>query len=211
MKIISHRGYWTADKEKNSLEAFQRSLASGFGIETDLRDYNQQLVISHDIAGASCIAAEKFFEICQNINSSLTLALNIKSDGLQQKLNELLNKYQISNYFVFDMNTPDALIYLKSGFNTFTRQSDYENQPHFYQQAHGVWMDSFEKDWINRDDIQFHLKQDKMVCLVSPELHQRDHMLFWQKLAAMPAINNPHIFLCTDYPNKAKEFFHGKD
>lgn len=39
MLILSHRGLWRHYHEKNSFEAFKKSFSSGFGIETDLRDY----------------------------------------------------------------------------------------------------------------------------------------------------------------------------
>ena len=46
MKIIAHRGFWIKDSEKNTVKAFERALENGFGIETDLRDYNQKIVAS---------------------------------------------------------------------------------------------------------------------------------------------------------------------
>ena len=39
MKIISHRGWWRAEIEKNTPRAFQRTLSAGFGTETDVRDF----------------------------------------------------------------------------------------------------------------------------------------------------------------------------
>ena len=49
MRVVSHRGYWRDDAEKNSLPAFERSFALRFGIETDLRDAVGRLVVSHGI------------------------------------------------------------------------------------------------------------------------------------------------------------------
>jgi len=46
--ILAHRGAWTVPKERNSAEALKRALKSGFGIETDLRDLDGTVVISHD-------------------------------------------------------------------------------------------------------------------------------------------------------------------
>ena len=48
MIIISHRGIGFR-KEQNTLGAFAECFKSGFGIETDIRDYNGKLVVSHDI------------------------------------------------------------------------------------------------------------------------------------------------------------------
>ena len=50
MVILSHRGYWK-DARKNSVDAFKASFVREFGTETDIRDYNGELVISHDCSG----------------------------------------------------------------------------------------------------------------------------------------------------------------
>jgi nucleoside-diphosphate-sugar epimerase len=51
MNIISHRGFWLKDEEKNTIQAFERSFEFGFGTETDIRDYKGELVISYDMLG----------------------------------------------------------------------------------------------------------------------------------------------------------------
>ena len=56
MKILSHRGYWKTAEEKNTATAMHRSFSLGFGTETDVRDYNGKLVISHDIPDSSAIS-----------------------------------------------------------------------------------------------------------------------------------------------------------
>lgn len=55
MIVLSHRGYWKNSLEKNKFVAFERSFSMGFGTETDIRDFNGELVISHDIADKDCI------------------------------------------------------------------------------------------------------------------------------------------------------------
>ena len=88
MRIISHRGYWKHEIEKNSLTALLRSLNTGFGLETDIRDYSGELVISHDIPGKSVLSFDDFLQCSVNlcVEKNLTLGLNIKSDGLAAKL-----------------------------------------------------------------------------------------------------------------------------
>ena len=211
MKILSHRGYWKTASEKNTTIAFERSFSLRFGTETDIRDYGGKLVISHDIADENSITVEHLFEIYKSYDSQLPLALNIKADGLQAKLKELLIAYRIENYFVFDMSIPDTLGYLKAGIRCFTRQSEYEPTPALYDQAAGVWMDSFLDDWIEEQHIDLHLTADKQVCLVSPDLHKRYHNPFWIKLSKMRIIDSDNIMLCTDNPEDAKEFFYGKN
>jgi len=48
-----------------------------------------------------CISAKEMFEIYNKYDNRLPLALNVKADGLQIKLKELLQVYKITNYFVF--------------------------------------------------------------------------------------------------------------
>lgn len=205
MQILSHRGYWEIPEEKNSIVAFKKSFGLGFGTETDIRDYKGELVIAHDIASKEDISLDEFFEIYKSYDENLYLALNIKSDGLQKKLKEKLEKFKITNYFVFDMSVPDGLGYLKNCFNTFTRQSEYETNPSFYNKAIGVWLDSFNEDWITNSQITKHLENNKLVCIVSPELHKRPYLKVWEKYKNLAKEKN--LFLCTDFPEEAKKFF----
>lgn len=211
MKILSHRGYWRAEEEKNTPVAFRRSFENGFGLETDIRDFGGELVLSHDMANKDTMKLEKFFMVYSGFRRDLPLALNIKTDGLQQRLKGLLKKFGVSNYFVFDMSVPDTLAYLKEGLITFTRQSEYEPVPVFYKDAKGVWVDCFFKEWVDEATISRHLEQGKYVCVVSPELHGRKHHAFWKKLSAMKIIASDQVMLCTDYPEEARSYFCGKN
>lgn len=208
MNILSHRGYWKSPAEKNTEEAFRRSFELGFGTETDFRDFNSQLVISHDVPKPDAMPASRFFEIYQSFSSDLPLAINIKSDGLQQLIREAIETYRIKNYFLFDMSVPDGLVYVRQGgFQVFTRQSEYEKVPAFYEEARGVWMDMFLSDWIKEEDIIAHLEKGKKVCIVSPDLHKRAHLPFWEQLSRMSIIQSDHLMLCTDFPDEAKTLF----
>ena len=60
MIILSHRGYWKLESEKNKPIAFDRSFSLGFGTETDIRDYRGKLVISHDLADENSIQLSEF-------------------------------------------------------------------------------------------------------------------------------------------------------
>ena len=203
MNILSHRGYWLVPEEKNTPVAFERALCHGFGIETDIREFNGELVISHDIATKGSQPFSDFLSLYSHF-SPVTLALNIKADGLQSLLYEALIHYGIQNYFVFDMAVPDGLLYFNHGFNVFTRQSEQELIPSFYYQAQGVWMDCFLNDWATPELIDQHTKNGKKVCIVSPELHKRPYLDYWLKLSN---IKTHDIMLCTDVPREAYDFF----
>lgn len=209
MIILSHRGYWKDNTEKNSPVAFERSFSMGFGTETDIRDFDGELVISHDIASNECISVEEFFKIYNKYDNSLPLALNIKADGLQHKLKCLLDKYNIVNYFVFDMSVPDGLQYIKNSFVTYTRESEYEQDPSFYSDASGVWLDEFKRHWIDKSIIEKHIELNKYVCIVSPDLHKRDHRKEWLDYKMIEKdLGITNLMICTDFPEKAKVFFY---
>jgi len=207
MKIISHRGYWKEEKEKNSSKAFERSFSLNFGTETDIRDFDGNLVISHDVAEKSCITLTDFLNIYNSQNCKLPLALNIKSDGLQKMLLKLLKSHLIHNYFVFDMSIPDTIMYLKEGMTVFIRQSEYESGTPFYERASGIWLDAFEGAWYSEELVQKHLDNGKKVAIVSSELHKREYLKHWTYLKSWSIINEDNLILCTDFPEKAIKFF----
>ncbi len=208
MIVLSHRGYWKDPVEKNSRIAFERSFALNFGTETDIRDRNSRLVISHDMADHKALPIEDFLDIYKHYDKPLPLALNIKADGLQQPLHQLLTTYQVSNYFVFDMAVPDGLAYAKFPLRAFTRQSEYEITPAFYSLAQGVWLDEFHSHWINDEIVIAHLRIGKQLCIVSPDLHRRKYLDEWMHYKKLEQqIGNDQLMLCTDYPEQAREFF----
>jgi len=205
--IISHRGFWKNEKEKNALIAFQHSLENGYGIETDLRDYGGEIVISHDIADENSMLFSDFMLLIMNYPPVL-LALNIKSDGLQQKVSADLRGYK--NYFVFDMSIPDALGYQKQGITNYTRFSDIEPLPALTIDADGVWLDNFGNNTLNVGTINEYVEQGKKIALVSPELHKFEYAGYWQEIKSYINMNPKHaemISICTDFPEEAQGFF----
>lgn len=208
--ILSHRGFWKTPKEKNKPVAFERSFSLGFGTETDIRDYCGELVISHDIPDSKSLPLKAFFSLYSKFSKELPLALNIKSDGLQKKLLEQLNYFEITNYFVFDMSVPDTIVYNQFEMRTYSRQSEYENSPSLYNQAIGIWMDEFEENWISKSIIENHIFNNKQVCIVSPELHGKEFLKRWGKYKEITNIYvDKKVHLCTDEPVTAKDFFNG--
>ena len=212
MKILSHRGYWNKNISKNSKESFINSFSKGFGTETDLRDYNGNVVISHDIPEQNnLISFETVLEIYLKYSSSeviMPLALNVKADGLQIKAKQILDKYQIKDYFFFDMSIPDHIMYIKSNLKTFTRQSEYEKTPIFYENSLGIWLDAFENLWYSEDVINDHLNNNKNVAIVSFDLHKREYIEQWKFLKLKHFHLNENVLLCTDNPEEAKLYFY---
>lgn len=208
MEVISHRGNWKKPSEKNTYLSFESSFSLGFGTETDFRDYLDEIVISHDIPTNETLKAETFFDCYNNFNITSSLALNIKADGLQQNIKTLLEKKSINNYFVFDMSIPDTIGYIDQKIKFFSRQSEYELQPAFYETCNGIWLDAFESEWYDSSLIKEHLGNDKKVAIVSPELHNRQHILFWEYLKSEKIDLEKNVILCTDFPEEAMKYFY---
>ena len=208
LSILAHRGLWVQPSEKNTAAALRLALTEGFGVETDLRDAAQEIVIAHDPAGPTAQKLKDFFAEYVNIKSRAPLALNIKADGLRQMLKSLLQQHDIQNYFCFDMSAPETLCYQRDGLRFFTRESEMETAPVMYTAAAGVWLDMFLSDWVTPEVIQKHLQAGKQVALVSPELHRRPHLPFWKTIKDGGCANHPSLLLCTDHPAAARQFFH---
>lgn len=205
MEILSHRGYWHETAEKNTVAAFQRSFALGYGTETDVRDCCGKLVISHDppqggeltLAQLLALAGEK----------QPVLAMNIKADGLAKLVADEMARHGYKNWFVFDMSIPDTRAQLAASNPTYVRMSEIEQAPPFLDVASGVWLDAFESDGWRIGALGALLERNLNVCLVSPELHRREHLPFWQQLKESGLYRNNKVSLCTDIPEEATGFF----
>lgn len=203
MKILSHRGYWQVSHEKNSVEAFQRAVDGGFGVELDVRDCAGSLVISHDMPQGGELSLLEFLKIYDH--SDLPIAFNIKSDGLAVSFNKIIQASEITNFFVFDMSVPDMRHYLNEKIPVFGRMSEVEKNLPWEDQLAGVWLDSFFDTWYTAELINDLLNKNLRVCVVSSELHQRDHQALWRML--LPMSGREGLSLCTDFPEDAANFF----
>lgn len=203
VKIIAHRGFWKLESEKNSMIALQRAIDCGFGFETDFRDYGGQILISHNPPQGIEPNADEVFRMYAETNCSAPLALNIKADGLQDMMLSLLKKYGITNYFMFDMSVCDTIPYIEKDITIASRSSEYEPYLPFYQQSKVVWVDYFDGRTNILDEMAKYIADGKIPCVVSPDLHHLPYDKMWQALKNFTG----DFYLCTDYPDKAKEYF----
>ena len=209
MKIISHRGFWKNVEEKNKRIAFERSFDLGYGTETDLRDICGKIVISHDMPKGDEMSFEELLQIMDGRN--LMLALNIKADGQAEEILRILDKYNHTNYFTFDMSIPDLVVQVKKGVNVFTGMSDINTKPVLIEKVEGIWLDAFNDEWYDENDIFELLAQNKKVCIVSSDLHKRDTKKQWEMLKnsglAIDKKLDNNIMLCTDKLEEAIKYF----
>lgn len=205
MEILAHRGFWKTPSERNTPQAFDRAVAGGYGIETDIRDDRGRLVIAHDMPRGG---EQPFVEVARLCAAaSVTLAINIKSDGLAAAIEAVLGGIPRMSAFCFDMSGPETLQYQRRGLPFYTRLSDIEPAPVLLHDAAGIWLDAFHSEWYAPDTIASLVQQGKRVAVVSPELHRRPHGEFWAALRQAAIHRLPQVALCTDFPDEAARFF----
>lgn len=196
-RIFAHRGHWLElGYPKNSEEALAASVSQGFSVETDIRDYRGQVVISHDppTPGTTLPPLEFLLDLVKP-SQRLTLALNVKSDGLGLLMGSIH-----CNHFFFDMSFPERVRYFRDGRPVAERQSEYEPIQESHSKGSWVWLDMFERDWVLDGAYAF----SRPTVLVSPELHGRNPARVWQWARANWATTP--ISICTDMPMQFEEF-----
>ncbi|MBX3073503.1 hypothetical protein KF913_06240 [Candidatus Obscuribacterales bacterium] len=154
-----------------------------FGVEIDLRDRGERLILQHD-PFTDGEDAEPFFAGYKHG----TLILNVKSERIEFKILELLQKYKIENYFFLDSSFPMLYQLVQRGeTRSAVRFSEYESIDTVMKLeglVEWVWVDCFSFLPISKD-LYSHLKNCGFkLCLVSPELQGRpdDIPLYRDKL-----------------------------
>ena len=210
--ILAHRGDFRCNEEKNTENALMRALEAGFGIETDLRDFDNTVCISHDPININ----SRKLELCDLLKFIIQkkcpgrIALNIKSDGLASEIgaqirNSGLDKHQ---YFAFDMSIPDTISYKSENVRFYSRDSEYEQAENIkLLSPEGVWIDNFSGHYDQIEAAMKFVSEGVMVAIVSSELHQRDHIPLWKGILQSGLHDSPLVELCTDYPHDAAKTF----
>ncbi|MEN8721594.1 MAG: hypothetical protein ABF335_01770 [Alphaproteobacteria bacterium] len=210
--ILAHRGSWQSIEDKNSWAALCRAMSHGYGLETDVRDLDGKLVISHDPPeiAENTLYLEALLDFYKSNECRGWLAINIKADGLSAPVANALASRNIDRYFVFDMSVPDSLAYIKNDMRAYVRLSEYEGESILQSMASGVWVDNFSGDFDQIGAANRLLQSNKQVAIVSPELHGRSHLSLWKKIRKnLPASEN--LMLCTDFPDQAATFWKTED
>jgi len=181
LEILKHRA--------NSLD----DLSSEMGLEIDVRDFNNELVLSHDHPNINSLKLEDFLK---NISKTQLLAINIKSSEIENELHSLLDKSNISNYFTFDWPVPSLLKALKQNIICAFRLSEYEKD--IIPNCDWVWIDSFQNIWYDANFLSSLKDSGLKLAIVSPELHNRKSDLKQVK----EIVNSVKVdAICTDLPD----------
>lgn len=193
MHFIAHR--------VNELAMLQ-ALPVQYGCEIDLRDRGDRLILQHD-PFKDGEDAEPFLAAYRHG----TLILNIKSERIEQRVGELLHKYDIRDYFFLDSSLPMIVLLSRQGEgNIALRYSEYETIEtvlNFAGKVRWVWVDCFTRLSLTRDDYLRLREGGFKLCLVSPELQGRpDDIVPYKKQLAQGGIEFDAI--CTKEYNIQK-------
>lgn len=164
MIIISHR--------RNTISELVDT-EKKYGVEVDIRTNNNELIIHHDP-----FADGENFEEWLNYYNHDTLILNIKEEGLEARLLDLMKSKEIDNFFFLDQSFPFTIKWMKQGMSkSAIRFSEYESvytALSLKNQVDWIWVDCFNEFPLSKEDYSRLKEANFKLCLVSPELQGRD-------------------------------------
>jgi hypothetical protein len=149
-------------------------LAPTTPIEFDVRDSGGRLLVTHD-PFTTGIDLEEFLPAVKG----RFLIVNVKSEGIEYRILDLLKANSIESFFFLDCSIPMMKSLSAAGETRLAiRYSELESLDTVFKwrgRAQWVWVDCFYSCWITGDDIRHLQSQGFKVCLVSPELQGRPH------------------------------------
>jgi len=164
MKLIAHRRNTAAELQATPTQ---------YGVEVDIRSWGDKLVIHHD----PFVEGENF-ETWLAAYRHGTLILNVKEEGLEARLVELMRNRGITDYFFLDQSFPFLVKWSKAGLrNCAVRVSEFEAVETALTLAgkvDWVWVDCFTHFPLSGEEARRLQQAGFRLCLVSPELQGRD-------------------------------------
>ena len=149
-----------------------KGLPLEYGVELDLRDDGDDLVLQHD----PFKSGELFEDYLKHYQHG-TMILNIKSERIEHRVLELIKKYGIDDYFFLDSSFPMIFLLSNQGENNCAvRFSEYEGLDTILAMAgkiKWVWVDCFTRLPIDPASYDKLKSAGYKICLVSPELQGR--------------------------------------
>ncbi len=191
LNLIQHRRNTVAELSETSAD---------LGVEIDLRwSHNDGIYLAHDPG----VKGDSFEYWLERFNHK-TLILNVKEDGIETEILELLQKFGVKEYFFLDQPFPTLLRSLKNGTPCAVRISEFEEIPrNLPETPKWLWVDSFTGDWTHLVPYLENLENtDTSICLVSPELQSRPFADEIPIIKSMlkPYRNSSTISVCTKFP-----------
>lgn len=192
MQIIAHR--------KNSIKELLETDPK-LGIEVDIRLHNSELVCQHDPLKPGELLSDWLEHY-----SHKTLILNVKEEGLERLVLDLVQSRGISDFFFLDQSFPFLLKHAKLGLHqAAVRVSEFESIETALSLSglvDWVWIDLFADFPLDESQIQVLKLSGFKFCLVSPELHGRtDESLISELQATLGELKFEPDAVCTKRPD----------
>jgi hypothetical protein len=164
MKIIHHRRNTIAELGATPVR---------YGVEVDIRSRRDALVIHHDP-----FADGEAFDAWITAYRHGTLILNVKEEGLEDRLLALMASHEIEDFFFLDQSFPFLIRTARRGERRCAvRISEYESIDTALSLAGlvaWVWVDCFNEGlWLSGAEANRLHDAGFRLCLVSPELQGR--------------------------------------
>jgi hypothetical protein len=163
MRFIAHR--------RNTIEELIKT-PHEYGVEVDIRSEQGKLIIHHDpfTLGADFEEWLKYYQ-------HGTLILNVKEEGLEARLIELMQRYRVTDFFFLDQSFPFLIKWSQLGERRCAvRVSEFESINTALSLAgkiDWVWVDCFTRFPLSGEDAKHLQNAGFKLCLVSPELQGR--------------------------------------
>jgi hypothetical protein len=183
----------------NSVDQLQ-NIPVDNGIEMDIHAFGNRLVVHHDP-----FVDAVDFEIWLNYFKHAFLILNIKEEGIEKNVREIVLKKGIKNFFMLDLSFPALIKMVRSGEpRVAIRVSSYEPVETAFSLAglaEWIWLDLFEDELpLNFSQIQALRELNYKICIVSPELHGREISSIARVRLFLEKNNIMLDAVCTKYP-----------
>lgn len=150
-----------------------KSVPEKYGVEIDIRSHGNKLILHHD----PFTKGEDFNSWISHYRHRL-LILNVKEEGLEEKLINIMNKQKIQNYFFLDQSFPFLIKNAeKSSGRCAIRYSEFESintALSIKSNINWIWLDCFTYLPIEKTNIDLLKKSGFKICIVSPELQGRN-------------------------------------
>ena len=185
----------------NTVQALNK-VPKNFGVEVDIRSEGKSLIMHHD----PFREGENFIDWLNNFNHG-TLILNVKEEGLEKTLIDLMASKNIKDFFFLDQSFPFLLKTANSGERRCAaRISEFESINTVMSLAgkiEWVWVDCFSKFPLSKEDTTRLQQEGKFkLCFVSPELQGRtdeNEVKEFRNQIELQGIKGEAV--CTKYPD----------
>lgn len=180
-----------------------------YGVEVDIRSYKDQLILHHE----PYLMGESFENWLKHFRHQF-LILNVKEEGLEERIIKLMKKFNIRHYFFLDQSFPFLIKWSRFGESKCAvRVSEFESIETALTlkgRIDWIWVDYFNYFPLSKESANKLKSAGFKLCLVSPELQGYPYEIEIPKLAHL--LKDQEIFpeaICTKKPEIWKKWFLG--